>query len=197
VDGRLGEPEAGKELELEASGFTLRVRGFIVSLVASGLVMSTLGFMLKERYGENVTIARASIGITALTGMLLSTRSVVNLAGSPFAGILLDHRGPGGTLRIGFASSGIALLAASAFESTAVMIPLVVVFFIGAMIARLAVESQAAQRGHRSYAALATATDLGSAVGPMLGWLGIELARSGSVLWIGGALLLAASCLRR
>jgi hypothetical protein len=69
---------------------------------------------------------------------------------------------------------------------------MIVIFFIGAMFARLAVESQAAQRGHRSYAALATSTDFGSALGPMLGWLGIELSQSGLVFRVGGALLILA-----
>lgn len=178
-------------------GFTLSARGFIVSFVGSGLIMSTLGFMLRERYGGAVDVGSVSIGVTALTGMLLSIRSIINLIGLPAAGVVLDRIGHHRTLRIGFTVSGIALLAAAVFGTTTVMIPMIVVFFIGAMVARLAVESQAAQHGHRSYAALATSTDLGSAIGPMLGWIGIELSQSGSIFWVGAALLLFAACLPR
>jgi hypothetical protein len=187
-----GIPVEPKIDNIESIGFSLISRGFIVSFVGTGLIMSTLGFMLRERFGASVDIGGISVGVTALTGMLLSTRSLINFVGSPAAGAALDRISHRSACWIGFGVSGAALSAAAIFDTTTVMILMIVIFFIGAMFARLAVESQAAQRGHRSYAALATSTDFGSALGPMLGWLGIELSQSGLVFRVGGALLILA-----
>ncbi len=190
-------PSVRDRFESGNSRFPLSIQGFIISFVSSGLIMSTLGFMLRERYGDTVNIGTISIGVTALTGMLLSIRSIINFAGLPATGVVLDRIGFKKAQWIGFTVSGISLLAVAMFDTTTVMILMIVVFFTGAMIARLAIESRAAQSGHRAYAAMATSTDLGSAIGPMLGWLGIELSQSGSVFWVGGILFLVAAWLNR
>jgi predicted MFS family arabinose efflux permease len=179
-----------KDRPLHGGTFSLSVRGFIVSLVGAGLIMSTLGYLLKSFFGETVPIGSIVIGIATVNGILLASQHVINGLGSPLFGILIDRHGLLRSQILGFAVSGLSLLALAVFKSTSILVPLVVVFFVSAAVARLAVESQAAVAGPRAYASLATATDLGSAVGPILGWVGIELARSGLVFWAGGGLFL-------
>ena len=169
----------------------LWVRGFLVSFVGPGLIMSTLGFLIRSRFGDSVSVGALVIGVTTMNGLLLATQYLINAAGSPAFGVLIDRFG---TLRlqvIGFLAAGVALIVVVVVNG-ALLVALVVVFFAGAAIARLAVESQGAAGGPRAYANLATSTDLGSAAGPVLGWVGIELAQSNVVFWGGGALFVVA-----
>ena len=182
---------------LQASGFRrdrgtllLEARGFIVSLVGRGLIMSTLGFHLRSRYGDNVTIGSLEIGITTINGALLAAQYIINAVGSPLFGITIDRQGLGRMQIVAFGVAGTSLLLASQLQSSSLLIPLVIVFFMGASASRLAVESQAAIAGSRSYSGLATATDLGSALGPVLGWLGIDMGQSSPVFWVGGGLFI-------
>ena len=174
---------------------SLAIRGFIVSLVGSGLIMSTLGFLLRNHFGDAVSVGAAVIGVTTVNGILLAAQHLINGIGSPLFGILIDRHGLLRAQYVGFAASGAALLALAVFQSTSLLVPLVIVFFVSAAVSRLAVESQAAVAGPRAYSRLATATDLGAAIGPVLGWVGIELAQSGLVFWVGGGFFLAGAVL--
>ena len=166
----------------------LEARGFIVALVGTGLIMSTLGFLLRSRFGAVVPVGSLVIGVTTINGVLLAGRYVINGIGSPLFGAAIDRYGLGGVQITGFVVAALSLFAAGLLEATALLIPLILVFFVGAAVARLSVEAQAAVSGARAYSRMATATDLGSAVGPLLGWLGIEIAESAPVFWIGGGL---------
>ena len=179
----------------DRASLLLSIRGFIVSLVGAGLIMSTLGYMLRNRYGETVPVGSLVLGVTTVNGALLAAQYLVNSAGSPFLGIAIDRHGIRRAQVLGFAASGAALFALGVLGSGALFVPLVVVFFISAAISRLAVESQAALAGQRAYSGLASATDLGSAVGPVLGWIGIELSRSGITFWAGGGLFAVGAAL--
>jgi len=174
---------------------SLAIRGFIVSLVGSGLIMSTLGFLLRNHFGDAVSVGAVVIGVTTVNGILLAAQHLINGIGSPLFGILIDRHGLPRAQYVGFAASGAALLALVLFRSTSLLVPLVIVFFVSAAISRLAVESQAAVAGPRAYSRLATATDLGAAIGPVLGWIGIELAQSGLVFWVGGGFFLVGAVL--
>lgn len=177
-----------KQTPLVLVSVLLSLRGFIVSLVGAGLVMSTLGYLLRSRFGDAISIGTAVIGITTVNGAMLAAQYVINGAGSPLFGVLIDRHGLSQSQVVAFAASGATLLAAGILQATPVLVPLVIVFFVSASVARLAVESQAALAGPRAYSGLATATDLGSAVGPVLGWVGIELAHSNLLFWVGSSL---------
>ena len=176
---------------LRRGTLTLAARGFIVSLVGAGLVMSTLGYVLKSLFGESIPVGSLVIGVATVNGILLAAQHLINSIGSPLFGMLIDRHGVSRVQCLGFAVAGLSLLAPATFPSTSLLVPLVVIFFVGAALARLALESQAAVAGHKTYSRLVTATDLGSAVGPILGWVGIEIARSGLVFRVGGGLFLA------
>lgn len=171
--------------------FSLTVRGFIVSLVGAGLIMSTLGYLLKAQFGESVPIGPVVLGIATVNGLLLAAQHVINGVGSPLFGGVIDKRGLLPAQYVGFGVAGISLLAAGLLHGSTLLVPLVLVFFVMSAVSRLAAEAQAAAAGPKAYASFATATDLGSAAGPMLGWIGIEVAQSGLVFWAGGGLFLA------
>ncbi len=173
----------------------LEVRGFIVSLVGSGLIMSTLGFLLRARFGDTIPIGPVVVGVATLNGILLAGRYLINGIGSPIFGIFIDRQGLSRTQFVAFAVAGVSLLISGLLKTTPFLIPLVILFFTCSAVSRLAVESQAAVAGPRAYSRLATATDLGAAVGPVLGWLGIELARSGLIFWVGGGLFIVGATL--
>ena len=80
--------EAGQRYKLLAAYFTT----FAFYLVMGGVLISTLGFYLRERLGDEVTIAGLVIGIATLNGLLLSVRLMTDVAG-PLLGYLGDRVG--------------------------------------------------------------------------------------------------------
>jgi predicted MFS family arabinose efflux permease len=173
----------------------LSLRGFIVSLVGAGLVMSTLGYLLRVRVGDSLALGGSVIGVATITGTLLALHHFIGGVGSPLFGAVVDRVGTRWTQIGAFAMAGASMVALAITGSLWLLFPLVVLFFVGAAASRLAVEAQAAVAGPRAYADLVTAMDFGSAAGPLLGWLGIELTQSTIVFWGGGALLLIAALL--
>ena len=53
--------------------------GFIIGLVGTGLVMSTLGFILKHRLGSSISINGLIIGIASLNGFMLASQHIANI----------------------------------------------------------------------------------------------------------------------
>ncbi|TVQ22445.1 MAG: MFS transporter [Spirochaetaceae bacterium] len=171
----------------------LTIRGFVVAFVGTGLVVSTLGYLLRVTFGTEVSIGTLTIGVTTLNGTLLAAQYLINGIGSPFLGAAIDRHGTKVAQSAGLIASGATLLAIGLLANTAIVIPLIVVFFASSVISRISIEAQAASAGPRAYSDLATAMDFGAAAGPLLGWIGIEVARSDAVFWLGGGLYLVAA----
>jgi predicted MFS family arabinose efflux permease len=168
-------------------------RALVVSFVGPGLIMATLGYLLRERFGDSVEVAGLTLGVTALNGLLLSAQHLIHGLGSPLLGILLDRFRIRRVEFMSFATGGAMLVLLSYVNSPAAIVILIIILFAAGAAAWLAVEAQGALGGSGTYAKVATATDIGSALGPLLGWMGIELARSAAVLWLGGGLYLLAA----
>jgi MFS family permease len=192
--GSDGSPST-RPLASNGASRLLQIRGFIVTLVGTGMVMSTLGYLLRNRFGDSLPVGGLVIGVTTINGALLASRYLINGVGSPLFGALLDRHGLKSSQVTGFAAAGVTLLAAVLFGQSVLLVPFVVLFFVAATFSRLAIESEAAVAGPRAYSGLATAMDLGAAVGPLVGWTGIQVDRSMSVFWIGGGLFLVAALL--
>ncbi len=190
---RLRESQGGTALR-SVGMFLLTVRGFIVSFVGPGIIMSTLGFLIRARFGDSVSIGTMAVGVTTISGVLLASQYVINAAGSPAFGLLIDRFGSLPIQVVAFLVAGFALVGVAVSDGV-LLVLLVVLFFLGAAIARLAVEAQGAVASTKTYANLVTAMDLGSAAGPILGWTGIEYTQSNVVFWGGGALFVAAGLL--
>ena len=67
--------------------------GFTSSLVGGGMILSTLGLVLKEQVGESLEIAGHFIGVVTLTGFMLGLRYFIAGVGSPFLGAMVDRIG--------------------------------------------------------------------------------------------------------
>jgi MFS family permease len=159
--------------------------GFSNGFVTSGLVTSTLGLLLKILYGSAITVGSLSIGIASLTGLLLSSRWLIDFGLGPYLGHLSDRLGRRHVIMAAFVTGALALLA---LTHVTAFLPLslaaMVVFISGtalsasldASLGDLALPGQQA----RVIGRYTTFHDLGSACGPLLGyafgvWLGLDL----------------------
>jgi len=170
------------------------LRGAVIAFVGTGLIISTLGYLLRQAYGESVDVGALAIGVTTLNGLLLAAQYLINGVGAPLLGIAVDRHGVRAAQIVGFVVSGLSLLALGLAPGVAILVPLVALFFTASAVSRIAVEVQAASAGPRAYSELATAMDFGAAAGPLLGWVGIELSQSDAVFWVGGGLFALAAC---
>ena len=172
----------------------LLAQGFLSACVGSGLIMSTVGYLLKSRLGAAASIGPLVVGMATVNALLLSLRYGIDSLGSPLLGRMLDAVGYRTAAAVSFLAGALALLAAAAVGASAAMVPLLAVFFLSATACALALQVSAGLRGPRAYARYASASDLGGAVGPLLGWAGIQYTtRPGVTLVAGGSLLLLAS----
>ncbi len=170
------------------------LRGFITACVGTGLIISTLGFTLRTRFGSSIELGALVVGITTLNGFLIALNYVINSAGSPPLGFAIDRVGRRTAEVIAFAAGGAALAAAAFFLASPLLIPAVVLFFVATVVCKLALISQAGVNGSKSFARLMTASDLGAATGPLIGWMAIERAGSPDVVFaVGGVLYLIAT----
>ncbi len=180
---------------IDRRALLLYVRGALVALVGTGLIMSTLGYVLKTRVGDTLTLGGLVIGIATVNGTILAARYVTNGIGSPLIGILIDKTGPVRTQLFGCLIGAVTMVAAAVSSNPFLMIVSVFIYFVGGTAARLAMQTQAGLLGPRAYASLATGTDLGAAVGPFLGWVGVEVSQSGTLFPVSAALLFIAALL--
>jgi MFS family permease len=181
----------------------VNLTGFAVAFGLGGLLVGTLGFIFKEMVGESLRIGPLVISITSMTGTFLALRYASDLGLSALAGRVSDVWGRAwllnltlpllllGLLVVGFATRPIPLIAT---------LPFVFVAMTGAVVALdasagdIATQERAAQVMSR----YATWRDLGSALGPLLGFaaagvLGLHamyllavglLVTSGAIYWL-------------
>jgi MFS family permease len=150
---------------------------YLVTLfVSGGVLVSTIGLYLGERWGSGVTIGGRAIGVASLAGMLLALRAVLGMLAGPPAGILSDrlHRrwpvvqgailfGMGGFLVLGLLAAVWAMPIGVAMVSLAA----------GALITVVAALVGDRAKGNRqgvTMGGLATAGDIGAATGPLVAY---------------------------
>lgn len=149
--------------------------GFVVGCVGAGLMMSTLGMVLKASLGNSLTVGGLVIGVATLNGMLLASRWVTDSLCAPVLGALSDRIGRRRGALLFFGLGSLALLTASRMPGTAPLVVLVLLFFACGVGATVVMVSEAGLRGARAVASYVTASDMGSAAGPMLGWMTLQL----------------------
>jgi predicted MFS family arabinose efflux permease len=174
------------------AAWDLLLYGFAVGCVGPGLVTSTLGLVMRQRMGTELKVAGATVGVATLTGFLLACGWVVELA-APGLGALADRLGARRGAGLFFLSGAVALLAAAAGPGLPALGLCVVAYYVAATGASAAVSARAALSGPRGVAAYVTAWDLGSAAGPLLGWMGPQWGLSSSVAFAAGGLLFIAA----
>lgn len=165
--------ENRKKESVEDSGWVpiLMICGFVIGCVGPGILMSTLGVVLVETVGTSLNLLGMAIGVATLNGLLLSSRWIADALGAPFLGLISDRLGRRWSATIYFSTGTLALFSASIASNMGLLILCVVVFFLCGVGATVVMHAESGMRGSRSVAGYVTASDLGSATGPMLGWM--------------------------
>ncbi|MBT7859070.1 MAG: hypothetical protein HN712_02115, partial [Gemmatimonadetes bacterium] len=114
-----------------------------------------------------------TIGVATLTGLLLASRWLTDLS-APLFGISVDRWGPQRMGTIYFISGGLALMLAAGSTSVTGLVGNVVLFYACAAGVGVVLHSMAGAGGGTAIARYVTASDLGSAVGPNIGWLVLQ-----------------------
>ena len=190
VLSRKGLPHIDRSVETSASPVgqnpTMYVCGFIVGCVGAGLMMSTLGSVLKENVGDSLSVGAFVIGVATLNGLLLAARWVVDGLTAPLLGAYSDRIGRRRAELLFFSVGAIALLPASTTHGTITLVLMVLLFFSSGVGATVVMMAEAGTRGPRTVAAYVTSSDLGSATGPMLGWMTLQFLMPSSTIFIIG-----------
>jgi MFS family permease len=157
--------------------------GFSHGFVMSGVVTATLGLLLKTLYGSSVTVGGLSLGIATITGLLLSSRWLIDFGLGPYLGHVSDRLGRHRVILAAFFMGALALMVfASARDLAPLSLATVAIFASGtalsaALDASLGDLARPGQQA-RIIGRYTTFQDLGSACGPLLGyafgmWLGL------------------------
>ena len=165
--------------------------GFAIGIVGFGLIVSTLGLILRERVGMSMNLFGHTIGVATLTGMVLSVRWVLDSIGSPLLGAVADRMGRERSIPVLFVLGAMAMTFSSLSFGVLWMIGgVLVVFFCGTLLG-ITISARAGQQGAKAVASYATAFDLGSALGPLIGWTIAQVCLPTNLIFITGAIFYA------
>jgi MFS transporter, DHA1 family, multidrug resistance protein len=170
------------------------------AFAVQGLVFATLGLVLLQRFGGEIPVGAALLGVATLTGALLGAQRVVELVCAPALGHVADRHGRAPIVLAGLATGTLAALVLAVVGDPAAVIAAVLLFWLGGAAALAGLDASAAdlaQRrgGARFLARYATWLDGGAAIGPVVGYA-LAAAIGTGWLYLGvAALLLAAGAL--
>lgn len=165
---KIEESTAGKAVS--KAGIRLLLGGFSVGFVGQGAIMSTLGLVMAEALGTGLEVAGVFIGVATLTGALMATRWIADLA-APLMGALSDRWGRRKGAMVFLATGALALTLAAASEMLEIRVLCVLLFFVCATGAHVSLVAEVGARGPRAVASYVTAADLGACTGPIVGWM--------------------------
>jgi len=149
--------------------------GFAVGIVGYGMIISTMGLILKEQLEESYIIAGHSIGVATLTGIMLGLHWFTEAIGSPIFGAIADRIGKEQSILFLFFIGTIAIITAGIYLDPILLFVIMPVIFICNTTLSTLLSSQAGLLGTRSVASFATTLDLGMSFGPLLGWSIVQL----------------------
>lgn len=184
--------DAGQRNKLLAASFT----AFAFYLVMGGVLISTLGFYLRERLGDEVAIAGLVIGIATLNGLLLAVRLMTDVAG-PLLGYLGDRVGHE-RIPIVAIPACVAALLLMAFDAPALWAFLwLPVAFMGVTAAVISLNAAVGgmatvDRRPQVMSRLASWQDLGFASGPLLAYAALDSVSLTTIYVVGACILLIA-----
>ncbi len=168
------------------------MQSMIVGCIGRGIVMSTLGYILVQKVGENITFKDVVIGVATINGVILASKNIINSLLSPLLGTMSDYFGNKKSLTLffffGAISMGLSVFTMSLFP----LILLLLIFFISDAALQISLSSIAAKKGSESYASMATGFDFGAAVGPLLSWALVEFFSTPVLSFPVGAILYSA-----
>jgi len=163
--------------------------GFTIGCVGPGLVMSTLGLVLKRAVGDDVSLLGLTIGVASLNGLFLSVRWIADFFGAPVLGHVGDLLGRRRATTLFFALGTTVLLLATTTSDLIWIAGAVLLFFFCAVGLTTILLAEAGRRGSRTTARYVTSSDFGAALGPALGWTSQQFVSSTDVVFLMGASL--------
>jgi DHA1 family multidrug resistance protein-like MFS transporter len=167
------------------------LQGFVTGTIGRGMLMSTLGFIIKQQAGDFITFGQIIVGIATLNGIMLASRHVINSIVSPFLGTVMDRLGYERGVMIFFSIGAFNLVLAAVMPGLIPLLLLMITFFMIDTTLNIGLAVQSGKRGSRTYASFVTATDLGGAVGPLIGWTAFEFISTTAIPFSIGAALYA------
>lgn len=144
--------------------------GIVMGVVGGGMIVSTLGLVLKTRVGESFYLAGFLVGIATLTGFVMAMRHLIDGVGGPILGAIVDRIGRGRAIAGLFLLGSSLLLVTGLQENIVGLVVVIMLYFTCATALYMSLYAQAGQNGPRSIAAFATAIDFGMSVGPLIAW---------------------------
>ena len=180
---------------LPKANYRILVCGFAVGLVGFGMILSTLGLIVKERVGASIHFFDFTIGAATLTGVMLAVRWGLDIVGSPVLGALADRIGRQRSIPVVFIIGAISLASASLAFGVIWMLGSVLVFFLCAALLGVLISAWAGEHGARGVASYLTAYDFGAALGPLIGWSLAQFGLPSDLIFITGAVFYLAGAL--
>lgn len=173
----------------------LCLSSFGLQLAISGVVTGTVGLLVKERLGAQISLGWWVVGPAAVTGLILGSRFLFDLLVGPIVGQFADRRGRGLVLAV-LASGGALGLLGLAWTGSLLTISLsALLLFVAATGLATVLDSWAGdlagQAPGRFLPTYNTWQDLGAACGPTLAYaiVGVlGLAGTYTAVVVGGAL---------
>jgi len=144
--------------------------GFAVGVVGLGLIMSTLGLLLKEQIGISINLFGRTLGVATLTGAVLAIRWILVGVGSPVLGAIADRIGRERSIPFLFVIGAIVIGLTGFRFGLPWMMSGVLMLFCCETLLDILITARAGQQGARFVASYVTAHDFGSALGPLIGW---------------------------
>jgi MFS family permease len=159
----------------------------ITFFAGNGVVMSTISLYLKQNFGDEIQVGSVVVGVASLGGIMLAMRSVAGMMAGPISGHLSDLKGDRwlvvlGGIVIGIAGFGVLILGRGIW--TVALGVILIALSSGTLLTTLAAltgDLAASDRQGFAIGRLATAGDLGSAMGPLLAYSLLSLI---SLRWI-------------
>ena len=207
--GRAASP-AGQRARPDAKGglgavlrdpqlLSIGASGLSSALVFSGLLTASLGFYLRERYGDEVALAGLAISVASFTGIALGLRFVLDFLLAPLAGYLSDRAGRPPLTLTAFGAGLLGLVALATAPPLGVVLVALGIGFAASTTLTVLLEARAGdlappERRSAVMSTYATFHDLGAALGPLVG---LSVGTLGALRWgyAGGAVLLAVMAL--
>src|SRR5437016_1425959 len=170
--------------KIPAKLFTLMITAFI-DMVGLLMIIPLLPFYVKELSGSGLTVLHLHIGVGTILGFIVSSYTVAQLLSAPLWGKFSDRVGRRPTLLIALGASGIAYLIFGFAHSLLVLFISRVVQGAGGgtvgVIQAYVADSTEPKDRTRALGWLSSATNLGVALGPVIGSFAVTLGTSNAL----------------
>src|SRR6184192_611061 len=166
--------------KIPAKLFTLMITAFI-DMVGLLMIIPLLPFYVKELSGSGLTVLHLHIGVGTITGFIVTSYTVAQLLSAPLWGKFSDRVGRRPTLMIALAAAGIAYLMFGFAHSLLLLFISRLVQGAGGgtvgVIQAYVADSTDPKDRARALGWLSATTNLGVALGPVLGSLAIAIGK--------------------